>query len=109
ELLADATRAVRGATIWLRERLQADQAGREDALAGATAFLAVFGDLVGGWLLAKRAVERESAGRDSAGGDSAGGDPADALAIAEFYALERLSTIPGRCTVVTAGARRLFV
>ncbi len=73
------------------------RATRRTRSAGATTFLGVFGDLVGGWLLAQRVQRRD-------------GDAADeALDVAVFYASERLVTVAGRCATVTAGADRLFI
>ena len=49
--LANSSEAVRSATDWLISRR-----GRDDALAGAAAFLELMGNLAGGWLLAKGAL-----------------------------------------------------
>lgn len=95
DLLLDAVAATRRASQWLL-----DQEPPEDPLAGATAYQAMLGDLIGGWLLTRRAVDRAEQGRDGAD---------EALAAARFYAVERLSIVPGRAVAVTAGADRLFV
>jgi alkylation response protein AidB-like acyl-CoA dehydrogenase len=95
--LCQAVTATRTASDWLRER---QATSPEDALAGATPYMGMLGDLVGGWLLARRAVDRAAA-------EAAGAD--EALAVARFYALERLATVPGRLATVTGGADRLFV
>ena len=92
--LATATRATRRTVDWLLAQLGSDQAA---VLAGATTFLGVFGDLVGGWLLVERVLGRSGVAAD------------EALDVAVFYAAERLLTVPGRCDSVTAGADRLFI
>ena len=53
--LGDATGAVRSTLHWFLEVLGEDP---ERALAGATPFLGLFGDVIGGWLLAGRALVR---------------------------------------------------
>jgi hypothetical protein len=98
DALASATHAVRGVVEWVLARLRDDpQAVR----GGATPFLALFGDLVGGWLLAERVLHREAAG-DAAGAELA-------LDVARFYTAERVVTIAGRCVTVTSITPRLFV
>jgi len=99
-LLDRAVDATRDSSAWLLEQLPVDP---EAALAGATAYLEMFGDLVGGWLLVRRALSRATAD----GADAPG--VREALDVAEFYAVERLSRVPGRAVVVTAGAGRLFI
>ena len=94
DALSEAVGAVGRTVEWLLGELAGDPS---DALAGATTFLAVFGDLVGGWLLAQRVQRRE------------GPSAEQALDVAVFYASERLVTLAGRCATVTAGADRLFI
>ncbi|MDQ2678911.1 MAG: acyl-CoA dehydrogenase C-terminal domain-containing protein, partial [Actinomycetota bacterium] len=94
DALLDATRSVDRTVEWLLGELQDEPS---NALAGASAFLGVFGDLVGGWLLAQRVLRRE------------GSSAAEALDVAVFYATERLVTVAGRCATVTAGSARLFI
>ena len=95
--LATAVAAVRDTTEWLIERLATS---RDDALAGATAYLSIMGDLVGGWLLARAAIDHRTAGRPEA-------DRAEA--VAAFFAVERVASVRGRSVAVTAGATRLFI
>lgn len=88
---------VQSATIWLVERRAGDP---DDVLAGATPYLAALGDLIGGWLLALRAVRHAGIGSPSA---------SRTLDVAHFYALERLGRASQRLAAITAGAERLFV
>ena len=97
--LAEAASAVRVTTTWLLDRL-ADGDGADDALAGATTYLSILGDLVSGWLLARRALDQESA--STPGADHA-------WDVASFFVVERVATISGRCAAITAGASRLLV
>ena len=92
--LAESATVTRAAASWLVERVRTDP---EAALAGATAFLGAFGDLVGGWLLARRVTTRSGEAAESA------------LDVAVFYSSERIVTVPGRLRTVLAGADRLFV
>ncbi|MDP9074734.1 MAG: acyl-CoA dehydrogenase [Actinomycetota bacterium] len=75
-----------------------------DALAGATPYLAIFGLVVGGWLLARSALAAHRL-RDT------GADRrflADKIATADFYCRELLPEVAGLLPAVTAGAAPLF-
>jgi len=80
--LSDGADALEGAAAWLAERR-----GTPDSLAGATAFLKLAGDVVGGWMLAKIAHA----------------DAAYAN-VWRFYAEQILATVPGQVAGVTQGA-----
>jgi hypothetical protein len=94
--------AVQSATGWLIERRGHAQ---PDALAGATPYLRLMGDVVGGWMLGKEALvasERIAAGV---------GDAAywrTRIGLARVFAEQVLSTAPGRAQGVTQGAVDLF-
>ena len=94
--LADGLDALRGATGWLMEHGLADP---RHALAGATPYLRMFGDLLGGWHLARLALAARA--RTDAGDD----DPAlaDKVVIARFWAEQQLPLVRGRLGAVTAG------
>ena len=74
-----------------------------DALAGATTFLGLFGDVLGGFMLAKGAL---AAARRLQGGE---GDPwlHGKVGLARVYAEQILSGAPGRLGAISAGAREL--
>jgi hypothetical protein len=89
--LREAIAATERATDWLIE-------GRAspDALAGATAYLQLLGNTVGGWLLAKAAPAAAALpDKDYARGK---------LALARFYASQVLTGAPGLADAVQAGA-----
>ncbi len=79
--LAAAVDALEGAAAWLTERR-----GQPDALAGATAFLRMAGETVGGWMLLRQA--RLDARMDG---------------LWRFYAGQVLSGVPGQAAAVTQG------
>jgi len=83
--LLAAAAAARAATQWLVENK-----GTAGALAGATPYLELMGDVVGGWLLAKAAAA----------------DPARAP-LARVFATQILSQAPGLAHAVMAGAADL--
>ncbi|MBV8593182.1 MAG: acyl-CoA dehydrogenase C-terminal domain-containing protein [Caulobacteraceae bacterium] len=94
--------AVQSATGWLIERRGHAQ---PDALAGATPYLKLMGDVVGGWMLAKGAlVASEKL--------AAGEGPADYLrgkiALARVFAEQVLSAAPAQAQAVSQGAIDLF-
>jgi hypothetical protein len=83
--------AVESATAWMLPRR-----GTPDALAGATAYLKLVGDVVGGWMLAKGALA------------AASGPEADLrAALARTYADQVLSGAPGLAQATMAGAGAL--
>ena len=74
-----------------------------DVLAGATPFLKMMGDTLGGWMLAR--------GARAAAAEPAGYDPAflaDRIATAAFYAEHVLPTVIGLVATSLAGADGLF-
>jgi hypothetical protein len=84
-------KAVETATAWIAPRR-----GAPDALAGATAYLRLVGDVVGGWMLAKGALA------------AAGGPEAHRrAALARTYADQVLTGAPGLAEAATAGAGAL--
>jgi alkylation response protein AidB-like acyl-CoA dehydrogenase len=86
--------ALQQGAAWLLERR-----GSPDALAGATPFLKLLGDVTGGWLLARGALAVE--GRD---------DPyfLAKVPLARVYGRQVLSGAPGAVAAVTAGADELY-
>ena len=101
--LASAVSAVREATDWIMSRGAAEP---NDTLAGATPYLRLFGQVIGGWLLARSAL---AASRLLPG---AGGSEAaflrDKIGTACFYAEQLLPEAVGLLPAVTAGAGPLF-
>jgi alkylation response protein AidB-like acyl-CoA dehydrogenase len=94
--------AVQAATSWMIERRGHAQ---PDALAGATAYLKLMGDMVGGYYLAKGAM--------AASAELANDKSADAwwqarIGLARVYADGVLALAPGLTTTVTAGALDLI-
>ncbi len=79
-------------------------AGRyEDVLAGATSFLKMMGDTLGGWMLAR--------GAQAAAAGVTGYDPAylaDRIAVTEFYAEQVLTQVPARKATSLAGAAGMY-
>jgi hypothetical protein len=96
DALAEAVAVLRATTRWMLDRVAGSRA---DVLAGATPYLDLFGTVLGGWLLARRAVDR----RDH----DLGPRTREAVAIANFFAVERLSRASGLGRPITAGAARL--
>ena len=95
ERLAAGADALEQAGAWLTERR-----GSPDALAGATAFLGLAGDVVGGWGLARAAHHARGAI----------GDPtwlANKARLARVFCDQVLSLAPSRAAAVTAGAADL--
>ena len=89
--------AAEAATVWIAERR-----GQVDALAGATTYLKLMGDVAGGWLLGRGAI----AAADGKVGDTAYEDARIALAV--HYAETVLAQAPGQTPAVTAGAAGLL-
>jgi alkylation response protein AidB-like acyl-CoA dehydrogenase len=94
--------AVQSATGWMLERRGHAQ---PDALAGATPYLLLLGDVVGGWMLARGAL---AASRRLSQGEG----PADyyrtKIGLARVYAEQVLSRAPGLAQAVSQGAIDLF-
>ena len=82
---------LRTTTDWLKN------AGAADRLAGATPFLAMMSEVVGGMMLAKGALAAEGGAASSF----------DRTALAQFYAECTLSQIPAKQAEVESGADAL--
>ncbi|HTW97573.1 MAG TPA: acyl-CoA dehydrogenase [Acidimicrobiales bacterium] len=95
EVLAEAHETLAASTSWLLEALPGR---REDALAGASAYLDLLGTTLGGWLLARRALT--VSGRDDHAGQRAAAE-------SNFYALELLSRATGLRRAIMIGAATL--
>jgi hypothetical protein len=91
-----AVEAADRATAWITERR-----AEADKLAGASAYLKMMGDTLGGWALA-RGVLAVAAGRV---GDAAYGDARIRLAVC--YAQTVLAQVPGQLPSICAGAAGL--
>ena len=87
--LADAVSALNDATEWLLS------ASPQDALAGATPYLRMFGIVTGGWLLARSALADDPLAKEKA-------------VTARFWATTELPQARGLLGAVTAGAADLF-
>ncbi|MBS0295495.1 MAG: acyl-CoA dehydrogenase [Proteobacteria bacterium] len=101
EALEAGAKALDDATDWLLARGKEAQA---DVLAGAVAYLALAGEVTGGWMLAKAALAAE---RRSAAGD---GDPewlAGKLDLLGVYVANVLTSSPARLAQVTQGGATL--
>ena len=97
--LEDALHALEAATAWLTG------ASGDDAAAGATPYLRMFGVTLGGWLLAKQAVAAQARLK------SGDGDPAflnAKIATARFFAEQILPSATALLGPVTRGAGGLF-
>ncbi len=81
------------------------QTAPNDALAGATAYLRMFGLVVGGWLMGRSAL---AAHRLLAGGDGDKAFLAEKIATAHFYASQLLPQAAGLLPAATAGASVLY-
>ena len=88
--------ALADATAWI-----AGRRGAPDGLAGATPYLKLAGDVIGGWLLARGAL----AAAEGRAGDKAYGDAR--IALARHYAETVLAQAPGQVAGVIAGAEML--
>jgi hypothetical protein len=100
--LAAAVDALETATNWIMTNGLADP---KEALAGATPYLAMFGNVTGGWLLARLALaahEQLAAGSDDA--DYLGSK----IVSARFYAEQYLPRAAGLLGAVQAGADDLY-
>ena len=93
--LAAGIEAVEAAGAWLSARK-----GSADASAGATAFLTLCGDVIGGWMHARSALHARSAE----------GDPGflqGKAQLARFYGDQVLGAAPARLVAITAGSADL--
>ena len=100
--LADALKAMEEATAWLIANGSADH---NDAMAGSTPYLRMFGQLVGGWLLARLAL---GAQRRLEAGEGNNDFLATKVIAARFYAEQLLPVVRAQLGAVTAGKRDLF-
>jgi hypothetical protein len=98
--LRDAVDALGEAGAWLRGRLKD---APNDALAGASPYLEMFGTTLGGWLMCRSAL----AARTSQAGEPAAFLEAK-IATARFYAEHLLPTVRGLLSSATAGAEGVF-
>jgi alkylation response protein AidB-like acyl-CoA dehydrogenase len=89
--------AAEAATAWIAERR-----GQSDALAGATAYLKLMGDVIGGWLLGKGAI----AAAEGRAGDKTYENAR--IALAAHYAETMLAQAPGQTPAITTGAAGLL-
>ena len=97
--LAEAADATAQSVDWLLEAAKGDQ---NDVLAGATPFLRQFGNVVGGFYLAKGAIAASLA-LNEAGADAAWLE--GKIAIADFFAENYLTEATGLTPAVTSGAQ----
>lgn len=99
ERLRAAVEAVEDATLWLLDA-KADAARAADVLAGADAYLKLMGDVIGGWMLARGALEAR------AELDAGQGDPTfleGRIALYEVYAANVLGHASSRLAAVGQG------
>ncbi|GAB5459152.1 MAG: acyl-CoA dehydrogenase [Henriciella sp.] len=96
ERLEAACAALDEATVWMRDAMGAD---RETALAGATAYLQLAGDVIGGSFLTKGAVEARS--KD-------GATRGRMMALAGFFAETSLAMAPGAVAGITQGGSAML-
>jgi len=94
--------AVQAATGWLIERRGHAQ---PDALAGATPYLKLLGDVVGGWMLAKEAL---AASQMLAAGEGPQDYYRTKIGLARVFAEQILAQAPGLTQAVTQGSVDLF-
>jgi alkylation response protein AidB-like acyl-CoA dehydrogenase len=83
------------ATQWMTTTMKSE---RETALSGATSYLRLAGDVVGGHYLTRAALAAHSDG---------GPDADRSLALASFFAEDTLSKAPGSVATITAAAQAL--
>ena len=94
--LVAANQALSEATVWMKEKMKED---RDVALAGATAYLALAGDVIGGHFLTKGAVEARSDGGKMRG---------KVTALAGFFAETSLAGAPGAVSSITQGGQAML-
>jgi alkylation response protein AidB-like acyl-CoA dehydrogenase len=100
--LAESLSALRQATGWMLERVTSNP---NDALAGATAYLRMFGLVAGGWVLARSALAAQRLIGEGTGDKMWLGEK---IATARFYAERLLPQAAGLLPAATAGAGVLF-
>jgi 3-(methylsulfanyl)propanoyl-CoA dehydrogenase len=101
--LANGVSALREATDWIISRGPAEP---DDALAGATPYLRLFGLVTGGWLMARSALAASRLLRDAGGSDAV--FLRGKIGTARFYTEQLLPQTAGLLPAVTAGAGPLF-
>ena len=97
ERLWAASKALAEATDWMLARLKAEE--QDKALAGATLYLGLAGDVIGGHFLARAALAARSREADFR---------ARQMALAGFFAETVLATVPGRVPGITEGGDRFL-
>ncbi|RZJ87345.1 MAG: acyl-CoA dehydrogenase, partial [Brevundimonas sp.] len=100
ERLRAAIEAAEDATLWLLDR-KAEATAAADVLAGADAYLKLMGDVVGGWMLAKQALQARRL-IDAGEGDAAWLQ--GRLDLYEVYAANVLGHCSSRLAAVGQGA-----
>ena len=100
--LADALAATEEATTWLMVHGLADP---NDAMAGASPYLRMCGQLVGGWLVARLAL---GAHRRMRAGEGDADFLESKIVVARFYAEQLLPVTRAQLGAVTAGAGDLY-
>ena len=100
--LADGLGALRQATEWMLARLASHP---NDVLAGASAYLRMFGVVTGGWLLARSALAAHRLLGEGSGDKTM---LAEKIATARFYAERLLPQAGGLLPAATAGAVALY-
>jgi 3-(methylsulfanyl)propanoyl-CoA dehydrogenase len=101
--LAHGVSTLREATDWIASHGPAEP---NDALAGATPYLRLFGLVIGCWLLARSALAASRRLRNASGSDAV--FLKDKIGTARFYAEQLLPQAAGLLPAVTAGAGPLF-
>ena len=99
--LEDAVKDMQAATEWLIEK---GGASTDDGLAGATPYLRMFGTTVGGWLLAKSALQAKK--QIDEGNDSEFLQAK--IETAAFYAEQLLPQVSGLLPATVSGAESLY-
>lgn len=97
ERLEQAHASLTEATAWMRETMASD---RDTALSGATAYLKLAGDVIGGHFLIRGVLAARS-------GDASAKDRNRALALAGFFAETSLASAPGHVAAITDAGKGL--
>lgn len=97
ERLWAASKALSEATDWMLTAMKAEE--QDKALAGATAYLALAGDVIGGHFLARAALAARSGEADFR---------ARQMALAGFFAETSLASAPGRVPGIIEGRDRFL-
>ncbi len=97
ERLWAASKALAETTDWMLARMKAEE--QDKALAGATAYLSLAGDVIGGHFLARAALAARQKDPDFR---------ARQMALAGFFAETSLASAPGRVPGITEGGDRFL-